>query len=160
MGRVVAPFGIHGEVKVQCFGDDPARLASIRKWWLQAGATPQLFDVEQARVQGRTVVARLVGVDDRDAAVGLKGREVAVPRADLPEPADGEFYWFELEGLSVVNRAGDRLGRIDSILDNGAHSVLVVRDGAVERLIPFVASVIDAVDRTGGQVSVDWGLDW
>lgn len=160
MGRVAAPFGIRGEIKVQCFGDDPAGLASIEQWWLQGSSQPQAFRVEQARVQGRTLVARLTGVDDREAAAALKGREIVVPRAALPKLAEGEFYWFELEGLVVVNRAGDRLGCVDSVLDNGAHSVLVVRDAEVERLIPFVPAVIDRVDRDGGQVAVDWGADW
>jgi 16S rRNA processing protein RimM len=160
MGRVSAPFGVRGEVKVQCFGDAPAQLAAMPRWWLTGRQGTVEVRVEQARVHGRSVVARVEGFDDRDAAMAIRGAEVSVPRDALPAAGDGEYYWFDLEGMTVVARDGAALGAIESVLDNGAHSVLVVRAGEIERLIPFVAATVDAVDTQARVVTVDWGADW
>ncbi|MCU0869759.1 MAG: ribosome maturation factor RimM [Burkholderiales bacterium] len=160
MGRIGAPFGVRGEVKVQCFGDDPARLAAIDLWWLQGVSDVQPVKVERARVQGNAVVASLEGVVDREQAIRLKGREVAVARDALPDAGEGEYYWFDLEGLAVVDRDGIALGRVESVTHNGAHSVLVVHTDTQERLIPFVAAIVDGVDIEAGRITVDWGADW
>ncbi len=114
-----------------------------------------------ARQQGDTLVASLEGVDDRDAALEWRGAWVAVPRSELPAPAAGEFYWSDLVGLSVVNRAEQTLGRVGKVLETGAHPVLQVEaeDGA-ERLIPVVSAYIDAIDTAAGRIVVDWPADF
>jgi 16S rRNA processing protein RimM len=102
---------------------------------------------------------KLEGCDDRDAAARLRGREVAVPRSELPANAEGEYYWSELIGLNVVSRDGAALGRVTGLLETGANPVLVV-GGDRERLIPFVEAVVVKVDVAGGRLTVDWGTDF
>ena len=111
------------------------------------------------RVQGRTLVARLEGHDDRDAAAALRGTSVAVPRAALPRTQSGEYYWADLIGLAVVNGSAQGLGRITGVLQTGANDVLVVA-GERERLIPFIAEVIRDVDLAAGVLRVEWGADY
>jgi len=84
--------------------------------------------------------------------------DIAVPREVLPEVDDG-YYWSDLVGLQVVNREGIEFGRVESLLDNGAQSVLVVK-GERERLIPFVPVYVDRVELEAGRILVDWQQDY
>ena len=159
MGRIAAPFGIKGWVKVQSFGDDPGTLMDFESWRVGRGAVQTHYTVEAIKDHSNALVAKLVGVDDRDAAYALRGQEISVERRHLPPPADDEFYWSDLIGLKAVNRQGIELGRVDSLMESGAHDLLVIK-GKREYLIPFVAQFVGKVDVAGGQVEVDWGEDY
>jgi 16S rRNA processing protein RimM len=172
VGRIVDAWGIKGGIKVLPFSGDPQALFSTKRWFLRppdgrpAGAPrlPALLRVTSAREQGDVIVATAQDVPDRNAAEALAGSRVFVSRASFPTAGDGEFYWVDLIGLAVVNRAGESLGTVADLLDTGAHSVLRVTaeaDGKlVERLIPFVAAYVDGVDLPGRRITVDWGLDY
>jgi 16S rRNA processing protein RimM len=160
MGRVAAPFGVKGWVKITPFTESPAALAGYRRLWLGRQGEWQEVAMEGAAVHGATVVARLAGCEDRDAAARLKGAELAVPRAALPAAAPGEFYWADLVGLDVVNVAGEPLGKVQGLFSTGANDVLRVGEGKGERLLPFVATVVRKVDLAARRIEVEWGLDW
>ena len=116
--------------------------------------------VESGELRGRTVVAKLRGIDDRDQARALVGAEITVPRTDLPPCDAGEYYWADLEGLRVCTLAGEELGLIDGLFSTGAHDIIVV-EGERQRLIPFVLErVVQKVDLDGGLVVVDWDSDY
>jgi 16S rRNA processing protein RimM len=106
----------------------------------------------------------LGGVDTRETALAMKGFEVGVPRVALPAAEEGEYYWDDLTGLAVLNRSGVLLGEVRGITQHGAHPLLrVARPPATpgpERLIPFVAAIIDRVDVDAGRIEVDWGADY
>jgi 16S rRNA processing protein RimM len=120
--------------------------------------------VLEAKVHGAEVVARLEGVDDRDAAALMKGMLVAVPREELPKAKKDEYYWTDLIGLSVVNTEGIQFGAVKELLETGANDVLVVKgeegEAKQERLIPFIRQVILDVDLKGRTIKVDWGADY
>jgi 16S rRNA processing protein RimM len=114
----------------------------------------------QGRAQGKGVVARLDGVDDRDAATALVGTEIWVPRDALPKPRQGEYYWADLEGLAVRTVDGVDLGRVSHLFATGANDVMVVQGGR-ERLIPFVPGrQVVKVDLDAGLIEVDWDPDF
>ncbi len=160
MGRVAAPFGVKGWVKIVPFTAAPATLARYRRLWIGRRDEWREVAVEEAAVHGATVVARLAGCGDRDAAARLKGAELAVPRAALPAAAPGEFYWADLVGLDVVNGAGEPLGQVRELFSTGANDVMRVGEGKGERLLPFVATVVKKVDLAARRIEVDWKLDW
>ena len=158
MGRVGAPHGVKGWVKV--FADSSPALARHARWWIGADGNWEEVDVADTALHGATLVARLAGCEDRDAAAQLRGRDVALPREMLPATGPGEYYWTDLIGLEVVNADGASLGTVTGLFSNGAHDVMRVSDGKRERLLPFVATVIRAVDLAGGRIDVEWGADW
>jgi 16S rRNA processing protein RimM len=163
LGRIVAPYGVRGWVKIHPFGDDPASWRKMSRWWLAAdadGAVWQEAEVHGLRAQGAGWVAKLEGVDDRGAADRLDGWYVGAPREAMPDTAKSEFYWADLVGLAVMNEQGESLGKVDSLIETGAHQVLVVKDGETERLLPFVETVVKSVDLADGHIRVDWGRDW
>jgi 16S rRNA processing protein RimM len=159
MARVVAPFAVKGWIRVQPFTQLPASLLDYPVWWLgrEGGWTPRAL--EEGAVHGKSVVAKLAGCDERDAAAAMQGLEVAVPRSQLPQSQPGEYYWSDLLGLAVRNLQNQALGRVERLLETGANQVLVVR-GDRERLIPCVAAFVVTVDLAQGEIVVDWGLDF
>jgi len=119
----------------------------------------QSAEVVEGQRHGKSVIAHLKGVDDRDQAASLIGAEFGAYRDELPEPEDGHYYWSDLIGLTVVHRDGTELGKIDEILETGANDVMVVK-GERERLIPFVKDeIVINVDFSEGRVNVDWEWD-
>ncbi len=159
MGRIVAPFGIRGWVKIQPFTEEIDGLLDYPAWYVGRGDDWREVAVLESEGHHQIVVARLAGCNDRDAAAALKGREVGVLRGALPETAENEYYWSDLIGLEVVNVQGEALGKVADVLETGANDVLVV-EGERERLIPFVKQVILDVDLAAGRVSADWGADY
>ncbi|MCS6786340.1 MAG: ribosome maturation factor RimM [Thiobacillaceae bacterium] len=159
MGRIAAPYGVRGWVKVQPFTEWLDSLLDYPVWRLGRDGVWQTYTVLEGRPHGRHLAVHFEGVDDRDAAERLRGREVAVLRAELPQPEEGEYYWDDLIGLAVLNTAGVELGRVVGLLETGAHDVLrVVAER--ERLIPFTAPIVLEVDLAAGVIRVDWELDY
>jgi len=159
MGRIAGAFGVKGWVKVQTFTQSVDTLIGFPTWWLKQAAGWQERKVQEAAVHGRTVIAKLSGVDDRDAAAQLRGYEVAVPRDQLPASRAGEYYWADLIGIGVSNIQGVPLGQVAKLLETGAQQVLLV-EGERERLIPFIESVVVSVDVAGRSLVVDWDADF
>jgi 16S rRNA processing protein RimM len=159
IGRVVAAFGVQGWIRVKTFTQKPSTLGDFDRWWLKGPSGSRECALEAFEMHSKGPVAKLAGIDDRDAADGLRGTEIAVPRAALAEPEEGSHYWVDLVGLEVVDEDGRILGAIESLFEAGDTSVLVVR-GDRERMIPFVAEYVKGVDREAGRVTVDWKADY
>jgi 16S rRNA processing protein RimM len=159
MARVAGPFGVKGWVKLQVFTERVDGLLDYPVWWIGQDGGWEPVEVEQGAAHGAALVARLKGIDDREQAAVLRGREVAVPRTELPRNEEGEYYWTDLEGLRVGNLQGEALGVVTGLLETGASQVLVVQSER-ERLIPFVSAVVKSVDLARGELVVDWGADF
>jgi 16S rRNA processing protein RimM len=169
MGRISAPFGIKGWIRVQPFTDTAGGLTNFSTWWLGSAGSWREHEVEQSQAQGTDVVAKLAGVNDRDVAAAFKGQQVAIPREAFPPAENGEFYWADLVGLRVKNTQGLDFGVVTSMLETGANDVMVVQQNArliavgdeeQERLIPFIADVVKRVDIAAGLIEVEWGADY
>ena len=163
MGRVLAPYGVKGWIKVQPFTASPAALLAYERWWLAGHAGRDVwkdFQVVSARQHGSALVAALSGIDDREAVAAWRGALLGVPRNALPPLDRGEVYWADLPGLVVVNRAGEILGRVSGLLETGAHPVLrVAREDGRESLVPLVPAHVDAIEAHAGRIVVDWQVD-
>lgn len=165
MGRIVAPFGVRGWLKVRPFADDPLAFGEISPWWLAEKADTLEEDwrsvvLEAVKPHADGLVVKLAGIDDRTAAEGLDGCFIGILRNDLPTLSPSEYYWDDLIGLTVLNLQGQALGKVTSLIETGAHDVLVTRDLERERLLPFVGAIVKSVDIPGGVIRVDWGSDW
>lgn len=155
VGRVVGLFGVRGWVKVYSHTRPREAILNYSPWLLEINGSWRDFEVVEGRQQGKGVIARLRGYDDRDAAMALVGSEIAVAMAQLPPTQNNEYYWAQLEGLRVVTLDGDELGAVSHLFETGANDVMVVK-GERERLIPFSKNTIQRVDLTGGVIHVDW----
>lgn len=159
MGRIAAPFGIQGWVKLKAYTDANDGLAAFPCWLLKTGEGWKSFGLEEFAARPAATVAKLGGVNDRNAAEALRGCEVAVTRAELGEPAAGSIYVVDLVGLEVVDAKGVALGQVEGFFQTGETSVMVVKGGR-ERLIPFVPDYVKAVDREARRITVDWEAEF
>ena len=161
VGRLHGAFGVRGEVKLESFTDPLRSIARYQPWILRdARGIEHACEGVRVREGGKGLIATLPGIEDKDAADALRGTEVLVPRSALPPPAEGEFYWVDLEGLRVVNVEGTDFGIVSHLFSTGANDVLVAQ-GERERMIPFVLpDYIRSVDFEAGVVTVDWDADF
>jgi 16S rRNA processing protein RimM len=173
VGYIADGYGLKGWVKIVPHANGKQggdALLTAKRWWLAKGRERKSARCVQAKVHADTIVARLSGCEDRNAAEALKGHTVHIARSDFPKlDSEDEFYWVDLIGLDVENEAGVALGRVADLIDNGAHSILRVeypetnKDGAPvtgERLIPFVGTYVKTVDRAAKRIVVDWEADY
>lgn len=161
VGRIVAPHGIRGEIRLRPETDFPGRFATLRRARLIHGGRTTEVQIEAARAHRDGLILALRGIDGRDAARALRGALLAVPRSELVPLAEGSFYLFEIIGLRVCTDDGRALGVVDEVLRGPAHDVYVVRDGGRRVLVPAVRQIVRTVDRERGEmvVSLPAGLE-
>ena len=168
IGKVSGVYGVKGWIKVFSETDPREGITAYNPWYLKQGSNAKAewreVQVEQSRPHAKTVIAKLAGVDDRDAAMQLTGAVIGIEPEQLPVLADDEFYWRELVGLRVINREGIELGTVQRLMETGANDVLVVnraQQGSREYLVPWTPgeAIVD-VDLEQGRILVDWDADF
>lgn len=161
VGKIVGLYGVRGWVRVMSYTQPRENILRYRHWHLRRGDGWRPVEVAAGQNHGKGLVVGLRECTDRDQARGLIGLEIAVPRSELPPPAEGEYYWADLVGLRVETIEGQVLGTVDHLIETGANDVLVVHGDDRERLIPFVTDqVIRRVDLAAGLIQVDWDPDF
>ncbi len=160
VGKIAGLFGVKGWVKLLSYTEPRSGLFDYQPLYLSSADGWRSVQFEQGQEHGKGQIAKLAGIDDRDAALELVGAQLAIDREQLPPPAAGEYYWADLENLRVATLDGVDLGRVDHLFSTGANDVLVVR-GDKERLIPFIrGEVIHDIDLDAGLIRVDWDPDF
>ncbi|WP_456373717.1 ribosome maturation factor RimM [Thiolapillus sp.] len=157
LGRISGLHGVLGWLKVYSDTRPRENILSYSPWYLQQDGNWKPVPLEQGRRQGKLVLAKLQGCNDRETARKLLGVPVAVKRSQLQKNlAEDEYYWTDLEGLQVVTLEGVELGRVSHLMETGANDVLVVQ-GERERLLPWIPDqVIREVNLGQGRITVDW----
>jgi len=160
VGKIGAPYGVKGWVKINSFTDVPEGIFDYSPWQL---SDSNEYQIDQWRPHGKSLVAKIVGVESRDDAERIKNLDIAINENQLPELDEGEFYWRELTGMQVVTTQGYELGVVKDVFNTGANDVLQVRAkvndafGQKERLLPFVMdTVIKSVNKAESVITVDW----
>lgn len=162
IGRITSVFGVKGWLKVFSYTDPKDGILNYRDWTLLLDGKRIPIRLEEGRRQGQGIVVRLKGINDRDLARTYCGAEVRVSTAELPELPEGEFYWFQLEGLDVYTVDDECLGKVHHLMETGSNDVLVVQAtaGSIdqrERLIPYLpGEVVQNVDLDSKRMVVDW----
>ncbi len=161
LGRLGAPWGVQGWLKVESYTDPPEAILDYPVWSLSvAGEFAPSRDVQVlgGRPHGgkRTVLVRLAGIDSPEAARGYGTLEVLVPRAALPPAGPNEYYWVDLLGMEAVTLDGVVLGRVSHFVELPANPVVVVRHGAKEHWVPMAPEHIRRVDHAARRIEMDW----
>jgi len=157
LGIVGAPFGVRGWVKLRSYTEPPDRLLEHRSLQLCIGGVWRAYRIETSGRSGGQLTVKLIGVVDRDEAQKLRGAAVGVPRSELPERSDKDFYRADLIGCEVVNLKGVRLGVVQHFVEIPAHALMVVR-GDQEYWVPAVPQHLRRVDLQARRVIVDWDV--
>ncbi|WP_447589649.1 ribosome maturation factor RimM [Aquipseudomonas campi] len=165
IGKITSVHGIRGEVKIFSFTDPIDNLLDYKRWTLQRDGEVKQVELVSGRLQGKVLVAKLKGLDDREVARTFAGFDICIPRESLPDLAEDEYYWYQLVGLKVIDHLGQLLGMIDHLLETGSNDVMVVKPCAGslddrERLLPYTAQCVLKVDLDAGEMQVDWDADF
>ena len=163
LGKIGAVYGIKGWLKVHSFTGEPEAILDYFPWSLKLGNKIQTVEITDWRKHNKSLIVQVTGIDDRDRAQALVGSEILVNEAALPELPEGEFYWRDLMGMSVVTTKGYDLGVVSDMMETGANDVFVVKAnrndgfGKKERLIPYLfEEVVISVDAINRKICVDW----
>lgn len=160
LGRICRPYSIKGGLHVESFTEPLEALLNYRNWTLCRGGERVEHVLEAGRLQGRELVVRLRGIEDRRAAQQLVGMMIEVARSALPPAGAREYYRADLIGLAVSNREGVELGVLAHFIDSAAGAVMVIRDAAaVERWVPASPEYLWAVDLAAGRIVVNWPIE-
>lgn len=152
VGHIRGAHGIRGEVRLASFTGDPQAIATYSPLETEAGA---VVEIVRLRPQKDGFIAVLKGVTDRNAAEALRGTDLFVPRARLPEPEDDTVYVHDLIGMPVCHVDGTRLGGIVNVVNYGAGDLVEVSvaDRKDTVLIPFTDGFV--LEAGAGKVVVD-----
>jgi 16S rRNA processing protein RimM len=159
VGKICSPYGVQGWLKIQPYTELGASILEYSPWYLsKPNNLWELISIEAARIHGKGVVAKLAGINSPETARLLTGQTIAVRREQLPKLKPNEYYWSDLIGLTVINKNGEILGKIKSLMATGANDVLVVK-GTKEHAIPYLpGQVILDVNLETQEMHVDWEL--
>ncbi len=160
IGAIAGVRGLKGEVRIKSFTADPDDIAAYGPVSTEDGERTYRINVT-ARVKG-LIIARLDGIDDRDAAETLKGTRLYVPKSVLPEPDDGDFYHADLIGLKAETEDGDTLGTVKAVHNFGAGDIIEIAaapgggpgEGKEDLMVPFTAELVPEVDLNEGRIVV------
>ena len=151
IGRILAPWGAMGEVKIQVMTDFPQRFRPGEKVYLVG----DLLTIERSRWLGEAVVLKLAGYGDRNAVENLRDCYLEIPQEEVYSLPEGQYYQFQIVGLEVRSTQGEALGKIVDVFPTGSNEVFVVRGARGELLFPAIEDVVKEVDLEKGFVVVE-----
>jgi 16S rRNA processing protein RimM len=155
VARIGAAHGVRGEVKLWPFTEDPLAVADYGPLETEDGK--RQIEIESVRPAKDHLVARIVGVDDRNAAELLRNIDLFVPRDRLPPIEDDDTYYYaDLIGLAAVTPDGDAIGTVLALHNFGAGDVIEIQpaSGVATLMLPFTEAIVPEVDVKGGRVVV------
>jgi 16S rRNA processing protein RimM len=148
IGKVVKPHGVMGKIKVVYFGESLDRFPLHQKIFIKDSlGRPESYEVLEVTLQPPRLILRLKGIERVEETEGLIGKEIFIRKEDLPEPQEGEYYWFEILGMAVETERGRRIGTVKEIFPTGANDVYVVQGKRGEIFLPATGEVIQSIDR-------------
>ena len=159
IGQINGLFGVQGWVKLFSYAYPRKNILSYQPWHIKVDGVWTTLDIVKGREQGKTIVAQLKDVDDREDSRRYIGVELYIEKSQLPQLAQGEYYWDELTGLEVINNQGIVLGTISYMIDTGANNVMVV-NGKKEHWVPYIEPFLISIDMDKRQILVDWDEDF
>jgi len=152
VGRVAGAFGVRGEVRITSFTAEPLALVDYKTLQREDGSVGLTLTAGRAAKGG--IVVRAKEVETREQAEALRGLKLYIPRSQLPEPDEDEFYVTDLVGLAVVDPTGEPLGRVKAVQDFGAGDLLEIApaEGGATWYLPFTREAVPDVRIADGVV--------
>ncbi len=155
VGAVTSTHGLRGEVKVYPTTDEPSRFKKLKEVIADAGGRQVTLKITQTRFFKQMVIIRFAGIDTIEEAEKYKGAKLYVDREHALSLAEDEYFYADLEGLTVRTEEGELLGVIRDILQTGANDVYIIRqENKKDLLIPAIKDCIRQVDLEHGTMTV------
>ena len=152
IGKVGAAHGIHGEMRIIPLTDFTDRFATMKE--VMVG--DELLHITSCKYHKQYVLMKFKEYPIREDAMRLTGKLLTVDRSEAAPLSEGEYYTFDIVGLTVYDIDGKELGQVENVLRTGSNDVYQTRrlDGG-ELLIPALKAVVKEIDVAGGRMVVD-----
>lgn len=156
IGAITQPHGIYGEVRVHLFNPDSNTLFEVEELWLRMPGRKTLepCQIVEARDHTKGVLLKLEGCDTRNQAETKRKAELYVAQANLPQLEEGEFYFYQLEGMPVFSTQGEALGEISRVMPGAAQDLLVLSYKGREVMIPIVDEFVHQIDIENKRIEI------
>ena len=151
IGRILAPWGVKGEVKVEVMTDFPERFTPRKVVYLDT----RPLEIESCRYHKHHLILKLVSVDSIEVAEKLRGQDLTIPGSEIYRLPEGQYYAFQLIGLKVVTTEGHTVGRITDIMTTLGNDVYIVETNRGEKLIPAIQDVVKSIDLKKGKIVIE-----
>jgi 16S rRNA processing protein RimM len=153
LGAIAGAHGVRGLVRLKSF---TARAQDVAAYGpLQDASGARQFELALVGASRGALIARIRGVEDRNAAERLRGEKLYVARDRLPPTEAGEFYHADLIGLAVARDDGTPFGRVTAVHDfGGGPSLEIERAAGDSVMVPFTSAVVPVIDIAGGRIVV------
>jgi 16S rRNA processing protein RimM len=155
IGRVVAPFGVRGELKVRLFTDIPDRFTNLEA--VHVGPNHNIHPIQSTRpYKGEMILLRLEGIDDANAAEALRNQDLTIPLSKLAKLPPDSYYQHDILGLHVSTLDGQVLGTVVEIIATGSNDVYCIKTtGGSQILIPAIKDVVKQIDLVRRTMHID-----
>lgn len=166
LAKIGKTHGIKGWVKIISFTSPVENIFDYSSFIANRDGATRKIEIDQYKDQAAGIIGHIKGIDTPEQAKELAGMTLSVGVAELPQLTEDEIYWYQLEGLAVINQDDQLLGAVSSLMETGANDVLIVKPtehsiDERERLIPFRrGATVSGVDITAGTLSVIWDADY
>ncbi|MDR3491809.1 MAG: ribosome maturation factor RimM [Gammaproteobacteria bacterium] len=158
VGKIGSTYGIKGWLKVISYTSPVAGILDYKLWYLEDTLHWKPIEISTGREHGKGIVVHFDGYETPEKARLLTGKKIAITRAQLPKLTQQEYYWADLEGLTVINDTGEELGKVIYLMETGSNDVLVVK-GEKEIAIPYLpGEVILSIDLEKQIMQVKWDM--
>jgi 16S rRNA processing protein RimM len=151
IARVLAPWGIRGEVKVESMTDFSERFVRGETVYLRNSSVT----IESSRSRGNVFILKISTIDSRDKAEAIRGMFLEIPSDQLHPLVEGEYYRFQIIGLNAFSTEGKPLGRVSDIISTGSNDVYEISSDTGKFLIPATDEVVKSIDIDKGCIIIE-----
>lgn len=159
LGLIGKTYGVQGWLKIYTYTQPEDSLLQYQPWYLISETDKEksiIVELEKTKRHGNGFIVKFAGINSPEQARLLTGKKINVLRSQLPKLKKDEYYWFDLVGLTIINKNGQLLGKVIYLLETGSNDVLVIK-GDKEFAIPYlVGDVIKHIDLDKQEILVDW----
>ena len=151
IGKISAPHGVRGEVRIVPLTDFPERFENLKTVFLEDDSKMEL---ESVKFSNKFIIAKFKNINSRNDIEIFNGKLLMLNRSDIPSLPEGEYYNFDIIGLEVIDDKGSKLGKITEVLKTGSNDVYVV-EGKKQILVPALKKVVKEINLTDGLMKVE-----
>jgi len=151
IGKIIAPWGIKGELKVKVVTDFPQRFTPCSKIYINR----QPMTINSTEWHKGKAIIKLNTINSIEDAQRLRGQPIEIHHSQVYPLPEGQYYHFQLTGLEVWTTQGELLGTVTEILTADSNDNYVVHGAKGEILIPAIEDVIKSIDLNKGCIVIE-----